>query len=202
MKKVRKFSNGGMDDYDSSDDAKNLITAAEREASEAAPKPAPKAEPVSAPPMKMASFKEAFAEARKAGDKTFEWMGKKYTTELASDKKRAPAASIPTPSIAEGRTATSMPREARGVADTRTAGQKYAARQEAASTKMGGAYRDAVGDLKRGLKDLMSTNPRLRRERASMQDIDSNFKAGGKVSSASKRADGCAIRGKTRGRMM
>jgi hypothetical protein len=29
-----------------------------------------------------------------------------------------------------------------------------------------------------------------------------NYKTGGKVSSASKRADGCAIRGKTKGRMV
>jgi hypothetical protein len=29
-----------------------------------------------------------------------------------------------------------------------------------------------------------------------------NMKAGGKVSSASKRADGCAVKGKTRGRMV
>jgi len=32
----------------------------------------------------------------------------------------------------------------------------------------------------------------------SNRDITKNYKAGGKVSSASKRADGCAIRGKTR----
>jgi len=30
------------------------------------------------------------------------------------------------------------------------------------------------------------------------RDLTNNYKAGGKVSSASKRADGCAIRGKTR----
>jgi hypothetical protein len=30
------------------------------------------------------------------------------------------------------------------------------------------------------------------------RDITKNYKAGGKVSSASKRADGCAVRGKTR----
>ncbi len=29
-----------------------------------------------------------------------------------------------------------------------------------------------------------------------------NYKSGGKVSSASKRADGCAIKGKTKGRMI
>lgn len=32
------------------------------------------------------SFKEAFAAARSAGDKTFEWGGKKFTTELAKPK--------------------------------------------------------------------------------------------------------------------
>ena len=34
------------------------------------------------------------------------------------------------------------------------------------------------------------------------RDITKNHKKGGKVSSASKRADGCAIKGKTRGRMV
>lgn len=32
------------------------------------------------------SFKEAFAAARGAGDKTFEWNGKKFTTEVAKPK--------------------------------------------------------------------------------------------------------------------
>ena len=36
----------------------------------------------------------------------------------------------------------------------------------------------------------------------SNRDITKNYKAGGKVSSASKRADGCAIKGKTKGRMI
>ena len=35
-----------------------------------------------------------------------------------------------------------------------------------------------------------------------MKGLDKPFKAGGKVSSASKRADGCAIKGKTKGRMV
>jgi len=35
-----------------------------------------------------------------------------------------------------------------------------------------------------------------------MKGLDKPFKAGGKVSSASKRADGCAKRGKTKGRMV
>ena len=36
-------------------------------------------------------FKEAFAKARKDGKKTFMWNDKKYTTELASEKKKTPA---------------------------------------------------------------------------------------------------------------
>jgi len=36
----------------------------------------------------------------------------------------------------------------------------------------------------------------------SNRDITKNYKAGGKVSSASKRADGIAQRGKTRGRIV
>ena len=34
------------------------------------------------------------------------------------------------------------------------------------------------------------------------RDISKNMKAGGKVSSASKRADGCCVKGKTKGRMV
>jgi hypothetical protein len=34
------------------------------------------------------------------------------------------------------------------------------------------------------------------------RDISKNMKTGGKVSLASKRADGCAIKGKTKGRMV
>jgi hypothetical protein len=36
----------------------------------------------------------------------------------------------------------------------------------------------------------------------SNRDITKNYKAGGKVSSASKRADGCCVKGKTKGRMV
>jgi hypothetical protein len=35
-----------------------------------------------------------------------------------------------------------------------------------------------------------------------MKGLDKPFKNGGKVSSASKRADGCAVKGKTKGRMI
>ena len=91
---------------------------------------------VMAKPLAKASFKEAFADARKSGDKSFEYMGKKYTTEVA--KPKAPAKRKPLP----GRAAE-------------------------------GQMSNVVG-----------------------------AKKGGMVSSASKRGDGCAIKGKTRGKMV
>ncbi len=48
-----------------------------------------------APAPKKTTFKEAFAAARKGGDKTFTWEGKRYTTELASEGPKA--------SVREGR---------------------------------------------------------------------------------------------------
>lgn len=90
------------------------------------------------------TFKEAFAAARAAGDKTFEFGGKKYNTDM---KKAAPKSS-PAP---------------------RNDSESIAER----------------------------TNP--------MGDV---YKKGGKVKkmakggSASSRGDGCAMRGKTRGKMV
>lgn len=84
------------------------------------------------------SFSDAFRAAREAGEKTFEWKGKKYTTELASDKPKA--APKPTATTAAGARMRETP-----------------------------LYKKTM-----------------------------TYKSGGSVSSASKRADGCAIRGKTR----
>ena len=178
MKRIKKFSNGGMgDDYLSSDDAKNLILAAEREDVERIGEDFAKTMPKAAPAAKSTLFKEAFAEARKAGDKTFEWNGKKYTTEMASDKKAKP---FPKVTDTDDETA----RMARRAPASTPAPRTLAERQESAGRKMQGAYRDAAENLKRGVRSIMG------------------LKKGGMVSSASKRADGCAIKGKTRGRMI
>ena len=48
------------------------------------------------------SFKEAFASARSAGDKMFEYNGKKYTTETAAAKKPAPKAEPAEPKESRG----------------------------------------------------------------------------------------------------
>jgi hypothetical protein len=60
--------------------------------------------------------------------------------------------------------------------------------------------KDLDAKFKKSDKTAPRPSPRERMKEA-MSDLD-GMKAGGKVSSASARADGCAIRGKTKGRMV
>ena len=62
----------------------------------------------------------------------------------------------------------------------RPGSEVIAEKQMKAKPKMGAAYQEAFGNIKKAL----------------------GFKSGGSVSSASKRADGCAKKGKTRGKMV
>lgn len=101
---------------------------------------------------KKQSFGQAFAAARKAGDSSFMFNGKKYTTKTKDEeqgKRARSAASNPKDNPYYGRTVA----------------------QRAASMKAkGGSIKMATG--------------------------------GSVKSSASKRADGCAVKGKTRGKMV
>ena len=180
-RKIRRFREGG--DYESSDDYKNLQLAADREAVEYEGEKIakPLREAAKSEPLRMASFKEAFKEARERGDKTFEYMGKKYSTELAKPKSESSK-----PSVKEE--STEKPKS-----------KSFAEKQEAAGEKMRGAYRGTAESIRNALTPTAS-NPRISRE---LTDIRTNMKKGGTVkSSASKRADGIARRGKTRGRMV
>jgi hypothetical protein len=114
------------------------------------------------------TFKQAFAAARRSGDKTFEFGGKKYTTDLA--KPKAPKASAPDESSAE---------------TSRLARQSKAA--------------ETVKSEKRGFGPKLTFNTPEKLEKA-RKAYYSGFAKGGSVS-ASKRADGIAQRGKTRGRI-
>ena len=153
--------------YEDTEDYKNLIKAQERETKEAAE------------PKKM-SFKEAFAAARKGGDTTFTWNGKKYTTEMAGEKKAAPKAEPAKP---------------------------------AAKVEKPGLFRRtvaALGGVKLPQSDYgveteekderPTTRPKPVSTAAAIQAKNMGLKKGGMVSSASKRADGCATKGKTRGK--
>lgn len=53
--------------------------------------PAPVAPAPAAPRQEPVKFGDAFATARRAGQKTFEWQGKQYTTERADEQVKAPA---------------------------------------------------------------------------------------------------------------
>ena len=64
------------------------------------------------------------------------------------------------------------------------------------STTMAKGARD---DIKAGMKMRESVSEKAREGEAYQ---NAGYKSGGKVGSASKRADGCAIKGKTKGRIV
>ena len=189
--KVKRYQAGlGVEgDYESSEDAKNLIAAAAREKAdfEASQSKMPDV----GGPMKMASFGEAFKEARGRGDKTFEYMGKKYTTEMAGGAKSTSAAKSAPAAKSGSSTAKSAPTTRQG---RRIAEIDEALSNPAGDYKSSGSYGEAARSS-RTLGDLFRGSARHARTGAT-------YKKGGMVGSASKRADGCAQRGKTRGKMV
>jgi len=143
----KRYNDGGLPDYEREPDEQDRKI---QEGAMAEYTDRKEKEAIMSKPLAKASFKEAFAEARAAGDKTFEYMGKKYSTEMAKPEK----------SFKEKAKSSGF---------------------ASAETKGGAA--------------LMTRKDR-------MKDKPAGMKSGGKVSSASKRGDGCAIKGKTRGRMV
>jgi hypothetical protein len=119
-----------------------------------------------AEPEKKESFKEAFAKNRKAGNKTFEWNGKKFTTELASEKKDK---ETPTGNIGSTRNT-----------DT-SSGPNFSAKKKVPVEER---------EVKRSPSDIRSPQEKM------LQPKPFGYKKGGSVA----RGDGCAKRGKTKGR--
>lgn len=95
---------------------------------EAETKSVSEAKPGGAKPMAgRSSFGAAFAAARKAGDKTFTWRGKSFTTEMAGEKKSAPAkATAPARATAPAKTQAAPAKKAEPV----TRASAFAALQE------------------------------------------------------------------------
>jgi hypothetical protein len=63
--------------------------------------------------------------------------------------------------------------------------------------------KDKALDLDAAVSEKVGLDRRAAAKRGMRQGLkDEGYKAGGKVSSASKRGDGCAVRGKTRGKMV
>jgi hypothetical protein len=151
---------------------------------------------------KKKTFREAFAEARSAGKDTFTWNGKKYTTELAKPAAKSTKNEGPSTQDIdrlEAATTAARRRDER-VKDMQEQDAKAAARraQEMAEQKKKDTAPKPTGKfLNTGYKEY----ERIRQEGKERRAAASGMKKGGMVS-ASKRADGCAIRGKTRGKMM
>ena len=159
------------------------------------------------------SFKQAFAEARKAGDKNFTYEGKKYTTEL---KTKAPAIKDEDEASAEARmnkkgeayTALKVP-SAPASKPAKTSKDEIAEIVKRTPLKNPSGGLNIVNALRRNqevggatMKESarQSRVDRLRRNVGTNQETY-GMKKGGKVSSASSRGDGIAQRGKTKGRI-
>jgi hypothetical protein len=155
-RKTKRYAVGGETDEAGKSDAfkdwKSDESEYERKDNEVAEKPS--------------SFKQAFAAARSAGDKTFEYNGKKYTTEVAAKKS------------------TPRPEPKETVKETVSEHLSEEFKKRPAGTGMKESARQSRVD-------------RIRRNVGSNLE-NFGMKKGGKVKSASARADGIAIRGKTR----
>lgn len=199
MKRVKRFSTGDEVEYFGSSIGKSESSPA-ASSSESSTK--------SEAPAKKQSFSEAFAAARARGDKDFAWEGKpgmRFSTKMREDKpasKAESAPSKPAPKAEEPAKPTPKTEESkRGIGPYNVFSGPADADPEAVKAAK------AAGDARRAKQAAapMLHNPfrgaiDALRERGKKSNPDAYAK-GGSVSSASKRADGIAQRGKTRGKM-
>lgn len=187
-RKPRRFAEGGVtaDDLETANASEDPIAALNARKgwtdSEETEKPTPQKQ----------SFKEAFAAARRSGGNSFEWNGKKYSTQVAGSKSSSAAA--------------------KPVTDTgdETARLRARAPAPAAKPKYETSY-DRMNRRNREEAAARSASTPKGQDRI-MRDVrpgqtssktllPTGLKKGGVVSKASGRADGCAERGKTRGKI-
>lgn len=146
------------------------------------------------------SFKDAFRAARNAGDKTFMFKGKKYTTDTASDKKAAPAKPA----------AAAKAEPEKGMSISEAGRSKMSMKDKLAAIREGSRNPNKITGAPaeetktRSLGDMFSSAAKNIAKRKE-EDVDSTMmKKGGKVAGYKKggKIDGCAQRGKTKGRMI
>lgn len=183
------------------------------------------------------SFKEAFKANRAIGNKTFEWRGKQYTTELDPAKKATPSDSKPAapirdegvvpvgedervsrqdsrPQARQPSTAERM-LEALPVTGAGIAGGAALGRMASRAINARRAVEAAEAAKARSVAALRKSTEARAATRAAAKEAESGkaeafvgrrnpkdgYRSGGVVS-ASRRADGCAQRGKTKGRVI
>jgi len=154
--------------------------------------------------MALSKFEKEFKAARDRGEKEFDFGGKKYTTKYKeeSEVSSKPTRSAPMPKMNEnygneGRSSRAAPVSVAPKAD-------YKMGRVPTSEQASQNRQEAMGKLKAlgsSVSDYFSNfeTPAERRSREAKETQP--YKKGGSVSSASKRADGIAQKGKTRGKM-
>lgn len=162
-------------------------------------------------------FKDAFRSARAAGDKEFEWEGKKYNTELAKDKPKEevdeaertrqrklmdePGLESVSPELDVlpiGKIAGAAGAVGAALKGMSTLGKRYAvkkAEEKAAEETAKRASKIAAG--KEAAKKTRAKSSGAMEGEAGAGEL--RYKKGGSV--ASRRGDGIAMRGKTRGKI-
>jgi hypothetical protein len=112
------------------------------------------------------------------------------------DKTVKPAS----PSASTGEGKSFLERMQRGMKNSDPETRKQFAEKLEKYVNEGKVLNEARNEHKKvpGLSRASSVSVGAGGDFSGMKGLDKPFKAGGKVSSASKRADGCAIRGKTR----
>ena len=221
-RKGKKFALGGPTSYSGEDSDEGMKMSTRRGVAKAEDKPA-KSSP---------SFSEAFRAARKEGLKEFKWRGGTYGTKMkgedsAPTPRAAPASRAAAPASDSDKAApkTDAPvRRATAVRGRGAPGTREIDRQYARNRRE--SYLDRITPSFGGLSDMFG----LRREEelmkrmgvdraearsrlANLEEAEEGggmrrggkvkkYAGGGSVSSASKRADGCATKGKTRGKFI
>jgi hypothetical protein len=170
------------------------------------------------------SFKEAFAAGRAAalvgGPKTFTWNGKSYTTDLASSKPSSKSSSQPssyaemaknipagTSDAAKQALMANMVKEKqKSDSDTKKASSESSRGSMVSklydSDILGSDLNIKNGDtLKKAREKAAQTRTEMPSGKKIREMLGSKYAKGGSVSSASKRADGIAMKGHTKGRI-
>jgi len=178
--KVKRYDgeNGSMvDAMEEANKGENLDTMA-----------GPKAMPEEQPTAKLSSFKEAFAAARKGGGKTFEYNGKKYTTDMAgAATKAAPMVTGPGRAPTPPREKYETPYDRMNRKNSEMSAAKESTAAETARLRQRNMPASTFNASKVNPKTLLPSK---------------GFAKGGAISSASSRADGIATKGKTRGKYL
>jgi hypothetical protein len=163
------------------------------------------------------SFKQAFAAARKAGDSSFTWQGKKYTTEVAGSKKPSSEVKVTKTETSVEAPSSSGPRSGgRGSKPgmARVGSGRYDDPTSSFSERVTSPLRKLTDIFGRREEESVMRNMGVGREEARKRlearkaasgmrhgGSINKYRSGGSVSSASKRADGIAKKGKTRGKI-